>query len=66
VVVASGISEVDVWFDVLDASAYHYCAAPFEPRLIGQIVNNALDSRCWLLVGSPLMSRAESGRPVRP
>jgi DNA-binding NtrC family response regulator len=50
VVVASRIPEVDVWLDALDAGAYDYCAAPFEPRSIAQIVNSALEYRCRLPV----------------
>lgn len=50
VVVASRIPEVGVSLDALDAGAHDYCAAPFEPRLISQIVNNALTYRCGLPV----------------
>lgn len=69
VVVASRIPEVDTWLDALDAGAYDYCAAPFEPRLVGQIVNNALSYRCRLPVAraTPSFTRpAEARRPARP
>jgi DNA-binding NtrC family response regulator len=69
VVVASPIPELDIWLDALDAGAHDYCAAPFEPRLVGQIVNNALSSRCRLPVAraTPSLTRpAEARRTARP
>lgn len=44
VVVVSHLPEIDKWLDALDAGAHDYCAAPFEPRLMRNIVENALKS----------------------
>jgi DNA-binding response OmpR family regulator len=42
VVVVSALPEIDKWLDALDAGADDYCAAPFDPRLLQNIVENAL------------------------
>jgi DNA-binding NtrC family response regulator len=42
VVVVSGLPEIDKWLDALDAGAHDYCAAPFEARLLRNIVENAI------------------------
>jgi DNA-binding NtrC family response regulator len=44
VIVASRIAEVDLWLDAMDAGAHDYCAAPFEPRLLSQIVESAIEN----------------------
>jgi len=46
VVVASRLPETGDWLDAMDAGACDYCAAPFEPRLMQRIVENALEYRC--------------------
>jgi DNA-binding NtrC family response regulator len=42
VIVVSRVPEVDHWLDAMDAGACDYCAAPFEPRMLRSIVENAL------------------------
>jgi DNA-binding NtrC family response regulator len=44
IVVVSCLPEIDKWLDALDAGAHDYCAAPFEPRFLRSIVENALNS----------------------
>lgn len=47
-VVASRVPETEAWLDALEEGAFDYCGAPFEPHLIG-----------WILEGARL--RGESG-----
>jgi DNA-binding NtrC family response regulator len=42
VVVASRVPNTARWLDALDAGAWDYCGAPFEPRLLRHILENAL------------------------
>lgn len=42
VVVVSRLPETGDWLDAMEAGAWDYCAAPFEPDLIGRIVENTL------------------------
>ena len=42
VVVVSRAPEVDYWLDAMDSGACDYCAAPFEPRMLRSIIENAL------------------------
>jgi DNA-binding NtrC family response regulator len=42
VVVVSRVPEVDYWLDAMDSGACDYCAAPFEPRMLRSIIENAL------------------------
>jgi DNA-binding NtrC family response regulator len=42
VVVASRVPDTARWLDALDAGAWDYCGAPFEPRLLRHILENAV------------------------
>lgn len=42
VVVASRVPDTSRWLDAIEAGAWDYCGAPFEPRLVRHILDNAL------------------------
>jgi DNA-binding NtrC family response regulator len=42
VVVATRLPDAIYWLDALDAGAWDYCTAPFEPALVRRILENAL------------------------
>lgn len=41
-IVVTRVPETSEWLDALEAGATDYCAAPFEPRQLGWLMQNAL------------------------